>query len=457
AVVADKICVGSPAIIRVTTAFTGKIYLYQFGVGPAIDSFTVVSNPVVTFTVPGSNFPTAGNYTFYIQQSGNSCLSDFVPVTVVVNDAPPAPAVGGTRVVCDQEATYVQAQGVAGATFTWYTTAALTRAVQVGAVYNIPAPLLVNTTTNPVVLNFYVTQTVNGCQSPASIQQVIVLPRVNPVTVAENILDVCVGGFATFDVDLANSGVGTLPGVFLGWYPTPTRGNIGFYPDEPTIFETPNLYHTELYYGIVQQGWNLGGGNIKYCSSTPTEVAVNVQGVPSVTVPDVLPACEGDTVFVVVTIPENSDQVLIGIPGFGTIGSAITTGFGGGTLTIPLPPDFFPAGGGDFGLYIENLADNGCESERTYFNVHIDPTPVAPTAAPDTICVGQSANLVATGLNGATFTWYDDVTLSHGIQVGAEYNTPALSTTTTYYVTQKTGNCEGPARAVEVVVNPAPE
>ena len=107
--------------------------------------------------------------------------------------------------------------------------------------------------------------------------------------------------------------------------------------------------------------------------------------------------------------------------------------------------------------YAENLADNGCESERTYFNVHIDPTPVAPTAAPDTICVGQTTTLVANGIDGATFTWYDEVTLSHGIQVGAEYNTPALSTTTTYYVTQKTGNCEGPARAVEVVVNPAPE
>lgn len=219
----------------------------------------------------------------------------------------------------------------------------------------------------------------------------------------------------------------------------------GFYPADPEIFETPFVYHSEIYYGIVQQAWNVGGGVIKYCSSTPTEVAVNVVGVPSVTVPDVLPACEGDTVQVVVTIPENSDVINIGIPGFGTIGSATTTGFGGGTLTIPLEPDFFPAGGGDFGLYIENLADNGCESERTYFNVHIDPTPVAPTAEPDTICVGQSTTLVATGAAGATFTWYDDVTLTHGIQVGAEYNTPALSNTTTYYVTQKTGNCEGPA------------
>lgn len=455
AVVADKICVGNPATIRVTTAFTGKIYLYQFGV--AIDSFTVVSDPVVTFTVPGSNFPTPGNYTFYVQQEGNSCLTDPVPVTVVVSAAPAAPTTNATRFICSGEATFLQASGAPNATFTWYNVTNPTRALQVGAVFTVPANYLINTTNTFRIDSFLVTQTVNGCSSAPRLVRVFVLPQVNPVRIPENIISVCVGGFATFDVDTLGTGLGSSPGVFIGWYPSPVPGNIGFYPSEPTIFETPNLYHTEIYYAIVQQRWNLGGGQFKTCASTPAEAAVNVQGVPSVTVPDVLPACEGDTVFVIVTIPENSDQVLIGIPGFGTIGGASTTGFGGGTLTIPLAPDFFPAGGGDFGLYIENLADNGCESERTYFNVHIDPTPVAPTAAPDTICVGQTTTLVANGIDGATFTWYDEVTLSHGIQVGAEYNTPALSTTTTYYVTQKTGNCEGPARAVEVVVNPAPE
>ncbi|MBK6275594.1 MAG: proprotein convertase P-domain-containing protein [Saprospirales bacterium] len=457
AVVADKICVGNPATIRVTTAFTGKIYLYQFGVANAIDSFTVVTDPVVTFTVPGSNFPTPGNYTFYVQQEGNSCLTDPVPVTVVVSAAPAAPTTNATRFICSGEATFLQAIGAPNATFTWYNVTNPTRALQVGAVFTVPANFLINTTNTFRIDSFLVTQTVNGCSSAPRLVRVFVLPQVNPVRIPENIISVCVGGFATFDVDTLGTGLGSTPGVFIGWYPSPVPGNIGFYPSEPTIFETPNLYHTEIYYAIVQQRWNLGGGQFKTCASTPAEAAVNVQGVPSVTVPDVLPACEGDTVFVIVTIPENSDQVLIGIPGFGTIGGASTTGFGGGTLTIPLAPDFFPAGGGDFGLYIENLADNGCESERTYFNVHIDPTPVAPTAAPDTICVGQTTTLVANGIDGATFTWYDEVTLSHGIQVGAEYNTPALSTTTTYYVTQKTGNCEGPARAVEVVVNPAPE
>jgi subtilisin-like proprotein convertase family protein len=457
AVVADKICVGNPATIRVTTAFTGKIYLYQFGVANAIDSFTVVTDPVVTFTVPGTNFPTPGNYTFYVQQEGNSCLTDPVPVTVVVSAAPAAPTTNATRFICSGEATFLQAIGAPNATFTWYNVTNPTRALQVGAVFTVPANFLINTTNTFRIDSFLVTQTVNGCSSAPRLVRVFVLPQVNPVRIPENIISVCVGGFATFDVDTLGTGLGSTPGVFIGWYPSPVPGNIGFYPNEPTIFETPNLYHTEIYYAIVQQRWNLGGGQFKTCASTPAEAAVNVQGVPSVTVPDVLPACEGDTVFVIVTIPENSDQVLIGIPGFGTIGGASTTGFGGGTLTIPLAPDFFPAGGGDFGLYIENLADNGCESERTYFNVHIDPTPVAPTAAPDTICVGQTTTLVANGIDGATFTWYDEVTLSHGIQVGAEYNTPALSATTTYYVTQKTGNCEGPARAVEVVVNPAPE
>jgi gliding motility-associated-like protein len=97
----------------------------------------------------------------------------------------------------------------------------------------------------------------------------------------------------------------------------------------------------------------------------------------------------------------------------------------------------------------------GCKGQSN----RIDLTPLAgiadPTASDVTICEGQTAFLEAFGEDGATFTWYDDAGLTHAVQVGAQYTTQPLNTTTSFWVTQQLpGGCPSAAIEVEVTVNP---
>jgi hypothetical protein len=75
----------------------------------------------------------------------------------------------------------------------------------------------------------------------------------------------------------------------------------------------------------------------------------------------------------------------------------------------------------------------------------------APTAAGDTICIGQSATL--NGSCGGNCLWYTQS--SGGTPVGTgSWTTPTLSSTTTYYVGFSSGACTSPRTAVTVVIGP---
>lgn len=75
-------------------------------------------------------------------------------------------------------------------------------------------------------------------------------------------------------------------------------------------------------------------------------------------------------------------------------------------------------------------------------------TPDAPTAAAQTVCAGATfASLTATGVTGATFTWY----------ASAASTTPLASTATVaaglYFVSQTVGTCESTRTSVAVTIN----
>lgn len=81
------------------------------------------------------------------------------------------------------------------------------------------------------------------------------------------------------------------------------------------------------------------------------------------------------------------------------------------------------------------------------------PQPPAPFANGTSICSGQTASLSATGVGGATFEWYNAATGGTLLGTGANYTTPSLNVTTTYYVQQIAAACPSPRTAVTVTVN----
>lgn len=66
--------------------------------------------------------------------------------------------------------------------------------------------------------------------------------------------------------------------------------------------------------------------------------------------------------------------------------------------------------------------------------------PAILTTAGATVCPNQTATLSATADTGATVTWYDAATAGNVVGTGPSFTTPALSSTTPYYVTASTGS-----------------
>ncbi|MBC3540091.1 gliding motility-associated C-terminal domain-containing protein [Rufibacter sediminis] len=99
-----------------------------------------------------------------------------------------------------------------------------------------------------------------------------------------------------------------------------------------------------------------------------------------------------------------------------------------------------------------------CLGDSIIKNVVVMDVPAAPTAVDQTICYNTTATLQAQG-DAPIFKWYASATATTPLATGATFTTPALKTTTTYYVEAalNAGGCANPTRTpVRVTVAPLP-
>lgn len=96
--------------------------------------------------------------------------------------------------------------------------------------------------------------------------------------------------------------------------------------------------------------------------------------------------------------------------------------------------------------YYVSQTVGGCESTRTPVAVTIT-TPAAPTAATQNFCVsGTVAELIATGVTGASFQWYA------AASGGSPLEGTATLSAITYYVSQTVGGCESARTPVAITI-----
>jgi gliding motility-associated-like protein len=109
--------------------------------------------------------------------------------------------------------------------------------------------------------------------------------------------------------------------------------------------------------------------------------------------------------------------------------------------------------------YVEAISGTAV-STRTPVNVTINPAPEMATviSANESISSGQKATLSVSAAAGNTIKWYTTSTGGSSFFTGANYTTPALSATTTYYVeTENASGCVSATRAaVTVTVSSGP-
>ena len=125
-----------------------------------------------------------------------------------------------------------------------------------------------------------------------------------------------------------------------------------------------------------------------------------------------------------------------------------TTATGGsGNATAPTPNT---ATAGVTTFYVSQTSGS-CESPRLAITVTVTATPAAPTvSSPVNYCQNTTAMpLTATGNN---LLWYTTATGGTGVTTAPTPNTATIGTTT-YYVSQSTGTCEGPRASIVVNVS----
>ncbi|RZM25560.1 MAG: hypothetical protein EOO88_18855, partial [Pedobacter sp.] len=112
-----------------------------------------------------------------------------------------------------------------------------------------------------------------------------------------------------------------------------------------------------------------------------------------------------------------------------------------------------PTTGGPYTLTL-TATDNTGLSTSTDYALQINvPAPVVASA---TICSGSTATLsVSNTISGVTYRWYP-ATGNTSVFTGATFTTPALTSSTTYYVESVSGGAVSSRTAVAVNVNPAP-
>ncbi len=362
---------------------------------------------------PATN--TVGTATYYVSQSINGCESPRAGVTVRVKDSPNAPTVSDVSFCQNSPAPTLTATASTGATLNWYGTNAT------GGSSSGTAPSPPNGTAT--TLNYYVSQSLNGCEGPRARLSVVIKPT--PATPGTSAIGFCAGQAASaLTATAANGGS-------LNWYGTSATGGTASAtaPTPPTT--TPG---TTNYY--VSQ--TLNG-----CEGPRASITVTINAIPaSPGVAGVGPYCQGASVPALTAT--------------GTTGAILQwygTNATGGTPTATQTPDNSQPG---TAAYYVTQTVNGCESPRASITVQIKPTPGSPGVTPVEFCQNTSApTLTATPIANATLNWYG--TNANGPVLGTAPTPPNnTAITLTYYVSQLLDGCESPKAQLSVRVKPTP-
>ena len=354
---------------------------------------TALGGVTTTYTITGTD------------SAMGDCASKTFLLTVIPISSPP-PTVSDT--------TYCQgvipAPLTAGGTgLLWYTSAT-------GGVGSPVPPVAVTTTLG--TFQYYVSQTVSGCESPRAVINVTI--QAPPVVTLSNNGPLCPGDnmLITISDTLTASGITyawTGPGTFTSTVMNPTITGV--------VFADSGVYTV-----IVD---NNG------CFTLPTSTTVVVHSTPLPPTPNDVTYCQYYTGAVPLTA--TGSNILWYLTPTGGFGSPIA----------PTPSTLVA---GTFTYYATQTI-NGCESPRQAVVVTINPQPLPPVIVdiPGTYCPGAPF-IPFTISVGTGVLWYAD---SAGV---GSATPPTLPTTTPgtfyYYATQTVLGCESHFAAFSYLVYP---
>jgi hypothetical protein len=359
--------------------------------------------------LPGAPTPlttVAGTKSYYVSQTVGSCESARAEIVVNVTCVTALPTV--TSPINYNVGAASSVLTATGANLKWYDVA-----IGGTALPGAPTPL----TTVAGTKSYYVSQTVGSCES-ARAEIVVNVTCATPLPTVTSPINYNVG---------AASSVLTATGVNLKWYDVAIGGTA--VPGAPTPLTTAAVIGTKSYY--VSQ-------TVGACESARAEIVVNV-------------TCA--TAAATVTTPVNYfvGNTPVALTAGGTSLKWYNVPTGGSPLpTAPVPT---ATAAGTTSYYVSQTL-NGCEGPRTEIKVIVNScATVAPTVTTTQVNYNVGAVAAALTATGTDLKWYTVATGGTALPgAPTPLTTAAAIGTTSYYVGQTVGGCEGPRVKIDVVV-----
>nr|MCU0430473.1 Ig-like domain-containing protein [Cytophagaceae bacterium] len=388
-----------------------------------------------TYTTPSITTTT----TYYVELStaAPACTTERIPVVANILSTPAAPtAIDGTR--CGTGTVTIAAQAAAPGIILWYTapTGGTSLFTDQGtSLSTFVTPSIAATTTYYAeVSNAYcasartaVNATVNGAGTPQS-----------PVGINASR---CGTGIVSLQATAPVSGI-------FRWYSAASGGTLlsTTLSSNSSIFNTPSLSSSATYYVEFDNG--------SCVSSSRTAVTATINTIPSP--PNALgnSRCGSGVVSVSASNPVNGT--------FRWYSSKI-----GGTLlqtdAAVSSSSYTSASISANQYYYVEFFDGSCASLRDSALAVINTIPSAPTAIPASRCGTGSAIIGASSSVSGDFNWYDVSSGGTLLQqdfnsLSSSFNSPSVSSNTTYYVDFTKGSCTSNTRTpVTITLLSAPD
>lgn len=437
--------------------------------------------------------------TYYVQVTVNGCQSKLTPVTVTVNSLPSAPVAGSEPAICSGDGAALSASVTGGGTISWFETEFGGQSVHSGNTYTTP-PLSADKT-------YYVQNNLGSCSSART--AITVHIKKNTTTFKYSS-----GTFTTTGADpipvISNPSAGTFSALPAGMvFINNTTGQIdvsatavgkykvtftgsgtcsGTYSDSVRITDKPK---TDFSYArpYCQDGTNplpifALGANPGVFTASPAglvfvdkntgEINLSSSKPGTYTVTNTIPASGSDpevssTAPVTInegvvisagpdkSVPTGTPVTLDGNISGGASGATWSGGTGQFSDLTNLHAVYTPAAGESIVKLTLRSDDPAgpCGPKSSTVTITFNTTPPAPTAQPGSVCLGDSTKLFATA-PGGTYRWYQDAVGGSTLHTGAAFQTPQLTTSTTYYVETTLNRLTSPRTSVPVTVNGPP-
>lgn len=380
-----------------------------------------------TFLYAGAYFYT-GNInsatTYYLQDSACGGASVRTPITVSMDPPPAAPAYSSANLfACLGNSTDLHGYGVSGGALSWWTASTGGTRLYNGTIFNTPA---VNAPTT-----FYLQDSACGGVSARTAIAVTLAqpPAVPTITNWGAGLVTCVGGTVNLNGSPA-SGWGN-----FSWWSAPTGGT-RLYNGNP--FTTPQIFAPTTFY---LQDSACGGPSLTRASATITLTAP--PPAPSnTTSAGNLTACFGGTT----TLSGSGESQWTTLTWWSAPvgGTLLHTGANFTTPNLFAQSTF----------YLQDSACGGISLTRSAITVTLTPPPPAPANSTSisnmTACPGNTTTLHGTGVLGGALSWWSTATGGTLLGSGSTFITPAINSTTTYYLQDSA--CGGLSSRTAIVV-----